>query len=373
VIYLDNSATTAADKDVAELALDYMLHHYGNPSSLHHFGMDAYQSLMNARYQAARLLGAPTDCIFFTSGGTESNNIAVRGTALANKAFGSHIITTAIEHSSVLSCCKSLEQEGFTITYVKPNPASHRIEAEDILREVREDTILVSAMHINNETGEILPIRQIADGVRKRNPHTRIHCDAVQSFGKLSVKIHELNVDLISASGHKIHAPKGIGLLYIREGCPVTPLKYGGAQEGRINPGTENVPLACALGLACEKRLLHFRDNLNQVSLLKQYCLDSLYEAFPKLHLNSPADASPYVLNISFPGWNSSELVDLLSMRDIYVSAGSACSRGARSHVLLAAGFSDDIVNSALRISFSEENTTSEIDCLVNTLKEVIL
>ena len=371
MIYFDNSATTGVDPDIAEFALDLMVNRYGNPSSLHHFGMDAYQNLMNARYQAARLIGSSTSCIYFTSGGTESNNIAIRGTALAHKAFGHHIITTAIEHSSVLACCQALEHEGFSVSYIKPNPLTHRIEISDILQAVRDDTILVSAMCVNNETGEILPIREIADGVHSRNPHARVHCDAVQAFGKIQVKLHELHVDLLSASGHKIHAPKGTGILYIREGCPVTPLKYGGAQESRINPGTENVPLSCAFGAAAEKRLLHFRKNLEYTVSLNAYCLDKLHEAFPSLQVNSPSGSSPYILNISVPGQKSGDLVDKLSMRDIYISVGSACSRGTLSHVLLACGYDTPVVESAIRISFCETNTPDEIDRFVSALKDI--
>lgn len=370
MIYLDNSATTGVDPDVAALALNLMVHQYGNPSSLHDFGMDAYQSLMNARYQLARMIGAPTSDIYFTSGGTQSNNIAVHGTALALRPFGNHIVTTAIEHSSVLSCCQALEKEGFSVTYVKPSPVTHRIEAEDILNALREHTILVSLMHVNNETGEILPVRRIAEAVRKTHPHTRIHCDAVQSFGKLPVKLHELNVDLLSASGHKIHAPKGVGMLYIRHGCPVTPLEYGGSQEGGIRPGTENVPLACAFGAASEKRLLNMQKNLNFITELNAYCRERITACFPEAQILSPADASPYVLNVSFPSHKSSDIVDALSRKDIYVSAGSACSRGALSHVLQAASYSPETIESAVRLSFGEQNTKDEIELLLAALQE---
>ncbi len=372
MIYLDNSATTSTDPDIAAIALDFMVNRYGNPSSLHHFGMDAYQAVMNARYQAARLIGAPTESVYFTSGGTESNNIAIRGTALANQAFGRHIITTTIEHSSVLSCCRKLEKEGFSVTYVAPSPVTHRIEAQDILNAVRKDTILISMMHVNNETGEILPVRAVAEAAHRDHPHLRVHCDTVQSFGKLPVKLHELKVDMLSASGHKIHAPKGVGMLYIRNQLPVTPLEYGGAQEGHVNPGTESVPLICAFGAAAEKRLLNLKQNLTKVTELNQYCRKTAAAAFPGMRILSPDDACPYVLNLSFPGSQSSDLVDALSMRDIYVSAGSACSRGTLSHVLQSAGYEAPLVEGALRISFGEQNTTKEIDTLIQTLKELV-
>lgn len=372
MIYLDNSATTAVDPDIAAVAVELMVERYGNPSSLHHFGMDAYQSLMNARYQAARMLGAPTDSIYFTSGGTESNNLAIRGTALSNRAFGNHIVTTAIEHSSVLSSLQALEKEGFSVTYVKPSPVSKKIEAEDILAAVREDTILVSMMHVNNETGEILPVRQVAEAIRESHPHTRVHCDAVQSFGKLPIGLHTLPVDLLSASGHKIHGPKGIGILYIRNGCPVTPLKYGGAQERRVNPGTENVPLACAFGAAAEKCLIHMKENYAHVQELNSFCREQLLSQFPDVLINSPKDACPYVLNVSLPGHASGDMIDALSMKDIYISAGSACSKGAITHVLTAAGYPEERINSALRISFGSQNTKEEVEALIEALKELV-
>lgn len=370
MIYLDNSATTRVDPDIAQTAAEYMVNRFGNPSSLHHHGMDAYQSLMNARYQLARMIGAPTSRVYFTSGGTESNNIAIRGTVLANRLHGNHIVTTSIEHSSVSACCSALEKEGFSVTYVKPDPVTHRMEISRLLDAVREDTVLISVMHVNNETGEILPVREIADRVREKNPNTKIHCDAVQSFGKLPVGLHKLNVDLLSASGHKIHAPKGIGMLYIRENCPVTPLKYGGAQESGINPGTENVPLACAFGAAAEKRLLNLRKNTERTRTLNQYCRKKLSETFPEIRFNSPEEASPYILNFSLPGRSSGDMVDFLSMHDIYVSAGSACSRGEKSHVLISSGYGDAVVESALRVSFCEENTPDEIDTFVKTLRQ---
>jgi len=371
MVYLDNSATTQVDEEAAALAYKMMTKEFGNPSSLHHFGMDAYQSVMNARYQLARMLSCPTNCAYFTSGGTESNNLAIRGSAAANRHLGNHIITTSIEHSSVLGCCKALEEEGFSVTYVSPDPVTHRILAEDVLSAIREDTILISVMHVNNETGEALPVSEIAKEAKKRNPDILVHTDAVQSFGKIPVKAHELKADLISASGHKIHAPKGIGMLYIREGCRVKPLVYGGAQEGRIHPGTESVPLSCAFGLASEKMLLSMRKNLEQVTKLRDYLKDGLLRSFPSACVNSPEGGIPYILNVSLPGHASGDMVDALSMKDIFVSAGSACSRGARSHVLESAGYPPEITDSALRISFSERSTREEADILLDALRKI--
>ena len=370
MIYLDNSATTQVDGEVAKLALEMMTEHFGNPSSLHDFGMDAYQSVMNARYQLARMLGCPTDRVHFTSGGTESNNLAIRGSVMAGEHRRKHIVTTSIEHSSVLECCRALEREGFSVTYVMPDPVTHRILAEHILDAVREDTALISVMHVNNETGEILPVGEIAAEAKKKNPNVLIHTDAVQSFGKIPVKVHELKADLISASGHKLHAPKGIGMLYIREGCRIVPLVYGGAQEKRIHPGTESVPLSCAFGLASEKMLLSMRKNLEQAAMLRDYLKENLVRMFDSVSINSPADGLPYILNFSLPGHLSGDVVDALNRKDIFISAGSACSKGARSHVLESAGYAPEIVDSALRVSFSEQSVREEVDVLLEALQK---
>jgi cysteine desulfurase len=372
MIYFDNNATTCVDKEVAEKAYHFMTNVYGNPSSLHDLGMAAYQALGDARYLVARMIGAKTRCMFFTSGGTESNNIAIQGAAEANRTWGKHIVTTAIEHSSVLECCKALEQKGFEITYVKPNPSSHAIEADDIIKAVRKDTVLVTAMQVNNETGELLPLADIVEGIRKKNPLTNIHCDAIQGYGKIPFKIHEYDVDFMSASAHKIHGPKGVGVLYIKEGRKIVPLQYGGSQEGKINPGTENVPLACAFGLAADKKLIQVQENMKKVALIKDYMKERLLKEIPIVHLNGPEHTSPYVLNFSIPGNSSSEMVDYFSMRDIYVSAGSACSKDAISHVLQAEGYDISILSSALRVSFCEHNSIDEVNVFIEALKQKV-
>ncbi len=241
MIYFDNSATTCVDAEVADRAVEIMCRQFGNPSSLHGVGSSAYTELGIARNQIAKMIAARTGDIYFTSGGTESNNIAVQGAARACR-WGKHIVTTAIEHASILKACAYLESGGWQVTYVAPNPDTHHIAAQDIIDAVRDDTVLVSVMFVNNETGEILPIKEIVNGVRKRNPKTLIHCDCVQGFGKLPFKLHVYDVDMISASAHKIHGPKGIGALYLRRPDLVFPLEFGGSQEGKVNPGTESVP-----------------------------------------------------------------------------------------------------------------------------------
>ena len=369
MIYFDNSATTCVDAEVADRAVEIMCHQFGNPSSLHGVGSSAYAELGIARNQIAKMIAARTSDIYFTSGGTESNNIAVQGAARACR-WGKHIVTTAIEHDSILKACAYLESGGWQVTYVAPNPDTHHIAAQDIIDAVRDDTVLVSVMFVNNETGEILPIKEIVNGVRKRNPKTLIHCDCVQGFGKLPFKLHVYDVDMISASAHKIHGPKGIGALYLRRPDLVFPLEFGGSQEGKVNPGTESVPLACAFGLASDRALYSMTSNAEKVSDIRKYLLQLLLTEFPAVHINSPKDGSPFILNVSFPGIVSHELVSFLSLHQIYLSTGSACTKGAPSHVLNAMNYSPSVIRGALRISFNKHNTKEEVDMFIQTLKQ---
>lgn len=372
MIYFDNSATTRVDETAAERAVQIMRGQFGNPSSLHGVGAEAYGELGIARNQIAKMLAAKTDCVYFTSGGTESNNLAIQGGARANMKTGRHIVATAIEHDSVLFACQYMEQQGWRVTYVRPDPESHRISAEDVIGAVEADTALVSVMFVNNETGEILPLAEIVDGVRKKNPDTLIHTDCVQGFGKIPFKLFQYDVDMVSASAHKIHGPKGIGALYLRRRDMVEPLMYGGSQEGRISPGTESVPLACAFGEAADKALYRMTERLEQVANVRRRLEDRLLEKIPGAAVNSPSDASPYILNVSLPGIPSYDIINWLSMRQIYVSAGSACSKGAKSHVLQAMGFDGERIDTALRISLSKYNTFDEADLFVNALEDYL-
>lgn len=369
VIYFDNSATTQVDPAVAQRAVEMMTGKFGNPSSLHYLGAEAYTELGVARNQLAKMISAHTDQIYFTSGGTESNNIALQGGMEANRAVGRHMVTTAIEHDSILACGKRLERRGCTVTYVRPDPATRRIRAQDVVDAVGPETAVVSVMQVNNESGEILPIREIVAGVRAKNPRTLIHCDCVQGFGKLPFKLHECAVDMISASSHKIHGPKGVGMLYLRERSMVEPLEVGGSQEGRVNPGTESVPLACAFGLAADLELYGLQENAARVAGVRQYLVERLAAALPEAEINSPVDGSPYILNFSLPGVESGDLVSYLSLNGVYASAGSACSRGARSHVLEAMGFDEERIAGALRVSFSRHSTREEVDGLIAVLQ----
>lgn len=370
MVYFDNSATTRVDPEVAQRAAELMLQDFGNPSSLHFLGAQAYTQLGVARNQVAKMLGARTSRVYFTSGGTESNNLAIQGAAQACGWGGRHIVTTAIEHDSVLKACGHMEAEGWEVTYVRPDPGTHRILARDVIAAVRDDTVLVSTMFVNNETGEILPIQEIAAGIRERNPKTLIHCDCVQGFGKLPFKLHVYDVDMVSASAHKIHGPKGVGMLYLRSPDMVRPLKFGGSQEGRVNPGTENTPLACAFGLAADRALYHMEENAAKAAEVKRSLCRALRNAFPQMAVNSPENGSPFILNVSFPGYASHEIVSYLSLHGIYLSAGSACTKGAPSHVLRAMHYPENVIGGALRISLSKYSTVEEANELVTALKQ---
>lgn len=371
MVYLDNSATTQVDPDVAERAKEMMLGDFGNPSSLHYLGAQAYSQLNLARNQLAKVISARTSCIYFTSGGTESNNLAIQGGARSCTWGGRHIVTTAIEHDSILKACGHMEEEGWSVTYVSPDPETHRITAQAVIDAVREDTALVSVMYVNNETGDIQPIQEIVAGVRAKNPRTLIHCDCVQGFGKVPFKLHVYDVDMVSASSHKIHGPKGIGMIYLRRPEMIRPLKFGGKQEGCVNPGTESVPLACAFGLAADKALYRIEENWTQANAVRSQLLQALQETFPKMRVNSPQqDYSPYILNVAFPGAESHKLVSFLSLRQIYVSAGSACTKGAPSHVLKAMHYGEDVVSSSIRISLSRYTTVQDAMALVDALRD---
>lgn len=373
MIYLDNSATTQVDEVVIQKAAEMMRGQFGNPSSLHFLGAEAYTALGIARNQLAKVLGAHTDRIYFTSGGTESNNLAIQGGLKANRAVGRHIVTTAIEHDSVLMTCRHLETQGYAATYIMPDSQTGRILARDVIDAIREDTTLLSVMAVNNETGELLPLQEIIAGVRKKNPRTLIHCDCVQCFGKLPFKLHVYDVDMLSASAHKLHAPKGVGMLYLKRADMIIPLKFGGSQEGRMNPGTENVPLACAFGVAADQALYDMEERAERVRAVKNHLEKLLKQRLPQAVVNSPETASPYLLNFSIPGFPSHEIVSYLSRQGIYVSAGSACSKGSKSHVLQAMGLDKGRLDSALRISLSKYNTCQEMDKLIAALKEFIV
>lgn len=372
MIYLDNSATTQVDEDVARAAFEAMTVNYGNPSSPYMLGRDALTLLTQARHQVAQVIGAPTRRLFFTSGGTEANNLAVRGSLLADREQarkGGRVVTTAIEHSSVLASCRSLEEEGFEAVFVSPRGG--RIRAEDVIAAVDEHTRLVSVMAVNNETGERLPVEEIARGVKEKNPSVLVHCDCVQGYGKIPFTLNCIPADLVTMTAHKIHGPKGCGAIYVREGVKPGPICFGGSQESALRPGTENVPGIAAFGLAAGNALKDIRKNWLHVEMLNRYLREEL-EPLPEVVINSPEGAVPYVLNLSVLPFTTEQLVHEMRMRGIYLSGSSACEKGAKSHVIRAMGIEASRADSAIRLGLGKKNTLQEMKVLIETLKEMI-
>ncbi|OCN01159.1 cysteine desulfurase [Clostridium sp. W14A] len=366
-LYFDNSSTTRVCREAAEKVMETMTENYGNPSSLHSLGFRAERAMDEARAAVAARLGAEKEEIYFTSGGTESNNIALFGAAHALKKRGNHIVTTQIEHPSVLNVMKRLEQEGFRVTYLKPDSFGH-ITAEQITGAVNVETILVSLMCVNNEVGSILPVEAAAQAVRAAGSPALVHVDAVQAFGKLPLRPRQAGIDLMSVSAHKIHGPKGVGALYVRRGVHLEPHVFGGGQEKNLRPGTEGMPLIAGFGAAVGA-LPEARAELRTMEELNAYCRGKL-ETIPEVTFNSAPDALPYILNFSAVGVRAETMLHFLSDRGIYLSSGSACSRGRESHVLSAMGLARERIASALRLSFSRYNTKEEIDVFAGALRE---
>lgn len=364
--YLDNSATTVASVEAAKKAFEMMTENYANPSSLHYRGMLAEQELEKARKSVAKQLFAQTDEITFTSGGTEANNLALFGIAYAKKRRGNKIITTSVEHSSIIESCKRLEQEGFEVVYVSPREDG-AVHTDDIVAEVDGNTVLVSVMYVNNETGAIMPVGEIFENVKRKNPDVICHTDAVQAFGKLAVNPKKLCADLVSVSAHKVHSPKGCGALYIKKGVRLVARTYGGEQEKKIRPGTEPLPLIAAFGVACSE--FEIEKNYEKIAELCEYAKQQLTK-IDGVVINSPSNALPYVLNFSAGRVRSETMLHFLEEYEIYVSSGSACAKGAPSHVLSAMGYDSQRADSALRVSFSKLNKKEDIDALCTTLEQ---
>lgn len=366
--YLDNSATTAVSEAAAQKALFMMTNEYGNPSSLHKKGLSAELELTKARDIIADSLAVDADEIYFTSGSTESNNTVVFGVAQAKRRNGKKIVTTAIEHSSMMESCKKLENDGFEVVYLTPDkngvvPLSAFEEAVD------DDTILISVMAVNNETGSIQNIERISKIVKRKNPDAHFHCDCVQAYGKMVLKLKKWNVDSACVSAHKVHGPKGVGALYIKKGARVLPLLYGGEQQKKVRPGTECAPLIASFGVCVSE--FDITANREYVKSLRDYLVEELSK-LDCVTINSSVDALPYVLNISVDGIKSETMLHHLEQDGVYVSSSSACAKGKRSYVLKAIGLSDRLIDSSLRISFSKYNTKDDVDALLASLKSGI-
>ena len=364
--YLDNSATTQVLPAVAEKAVELMVEEFGNPSSLHTRGFQARKLLEEARAQVAGALGAQPEEITFTSGGTESNNLVLFGAAQARKRLGNKIVTTAAEHDSVLNPCRALEQQGFQVVYLKPD-STGRLPEEALAQAIDEKTILVSVMLVNNETGAVFPVEAAGKAIRRKKAPALLHTDAVQGFGKLPFTVKRLGVDLLTLSGHKIHAPKGIGALYVKKGVRVLPRTLGGGQERGLRSGTESVPLICALGEAV-KQLPPARETLERVGELNSLLRQHLAQ-LPQVTIHSPEEGLPYVLNFSAGRVRGETMLHFLAERGVYVSSGSACGRAKPSHVLEAMGLPKEQVESALRVSFSRFSTREDVEALAEGLK----
>lgn len=371
-VYLDNSATTAPCPEAVEAVNFMMTENFGNPSSLHGAGISAMKEIISARESIAKALSCEKDEIFFTSGATEANNLAIFGAAYANRRRGNRIVTTAIEHESVMQSIDRLEEEGFEVIRLMPD--GHGFISENELEEaINDKTILVSMMYINNEVGSILPVEKIKKAVTRKNAPALIHIDCVQAFGKIPVRPKKLGADLASVTAHKIHGPKGSGALYIRKGVNISPRTFGGEQEKRIRPGTEASPLIAGFGAAVNA-LPDLKKQSEYISGLNTYARERLGE-IDGLVFNSADNASPFILNIYIPSFMRSQTViqELSAKYGIYVSSGSACAKGKRSHVLTAMHLPDERIDKSIRISFCRSNTKEDIDILADALKELIL
>lgn len=365
--YLDHSATTFVLPEAAEAACRVMTQQFGNPSSVHKMGIEASGILEDARRSVASLMGADPSEITFTSCGTEAINTAIFGAA-HRRGRGKHVVTTAIEHSATLNACRRLEQEGYEVTYLEPDEGGH-ISIADLRAALRPDTVLLTCMLVNNEVGTILPVKEFSKLLRKKSPNALFHIDAVQGLARIPIKPRLWNADLLSVSGHKIGAPKGIGALYIRKGVHIAPLLYGGGQERGLRPGTEPLPNIAAFGTACRLRESCIEQNAARVSELADYLETQLAQRFPWAVQNGSPDL-PYVRNYSFPGCKSEVLLRVLEMHEVYVSSGSACNKGRASHVLAAMKLPHERIDSALRISFAPSNTEADIDALLDAVAE---
>ena len=373
-IYLDNSATTKCFDEVVQVVAHMMTVDYGNPSSMHMKGVQAEQYIKQATEVIAKTLKVNEKEIFYTSGGTESDNMAIIGTAMANYRAGKHIVTTPMEHPAVGQCMKYLEKEGFEITYLQPDSAGC-INPDDLEKSVRKDTILVSIMAVNNEIGSIQPIEQAGEIIKRKNPNTLFHVDAVQGYGKMEIYPKKWKIDMLSVSGHKIHGPKGVGFLYINEQVKIKPIILGGGQQKGMRSGTENVPGVAGLAKAAELVYANMECDVNKMYCLRDYFISQL-DKMEGIKVNGAQGrkAAPHVVSVSVEGVRAEVLLHALEEKGIYVSAGSACSshKPIPSATLQAIGLPKELLGSTVRFSFSVFTTKEEIDYAVNALREII-
>ena len=372
VIYLDNAATTQVLPEVLQEMLPYFTEDFGNPSAVYTFASGAKGAVDKAREQVAKLIGAKPEEIYFTAGGSESDNWALKATAEAYKEKGRHIITTAIEHHAILHTCQWLEQQGFEVTYL-PVDEKGVVSPQEVEKAIRPDTILISVMAANNEIGTIEPLKEI--GVIAKEHGILFHTDAVQAFGHIPLDVEALNIDMLSASGHKIHGPKGVGILYIRKGVKIRSFVHGGAQERKRRAGTHNVPGIVGMGKAAELAGTHMQENNEKIVALRNHLIDRVLKEIPYTRLNGhEINRLPNNANFCFRFIEGESMLILLDQKGICGSSGFACTSGSLdpSHVLLAIGLPHEIAHGSLRLTLSEKNTLEEIDYTVDQLKAII-
>ncbi|NLI91810.1 MAG: cysteine desulfurase NifS [Peptococcaceae bacterium] len=372
-IYLDHSATTPVDPQVAELMMTYFLEYYGNPSSVHFFGRQVRKALEEARSQVASLINANPAEITFTSGGTEADNLAIQGAARARSKKGKHLITTAIEHHAVLDTMEFLAKNGYELT-ILPVDEEGIISVEELKKAIRPDTILISVMHANNEVGSIQPVEEIGKIAREKD--ILFHVDAVQSLGKLPIDVKAMNVDLLTVSSHKIYGPKGVGALYVRKGVKISPLVFGGSQERKLRSGTENAPGIIGFGKACELAGQRMEEENKELVRLRDKLMDGIISRIDKVKINGPLGDKrlPNNVNVSINFVEGESLLLSLDMLGIAASSGSACTSGSLdpSHVLLAMGLSHEVAHGSLRLSLGRHNTEEDIDYVLQELPKIV-
>lgn len=373
-IYLDNSSTTRPSRKVLDIVIKTMTEDYGNPSSLHRKGMEAERYIRESRHAIASTLKASDGEIYFTSGGTESNNWAIIGTALAAGRRGRHILLSAMEHPAVSEPCRFLEKHGFEVERI-PVDGTGLPDLNELKNMLREDTILVSVMYVNNEIGAVTPVEEIAKLVHSLSPLALFHVDAIQAYGKYRINPGRTGIDLLSASGHKFHGPKGTGFLYIKEGSHIVPYIYGGGQQKGMRSGTENVPGIAGLGVAAAEAYADFEAKIEKIRALRNRLTDGL-EKMEGVVIHGPEGdlAAPHIVNASFTGIGAEVLLHSLEDRGIFISAGSACSthKRAGSPTLTAIAIPKEEASSAVRFSFCDENTEEEVDIVLEALTELL-
>jgi len=371
-IYFDHSATTPVNREVAELMMEYMTDKFGNASSVHGFGREARKAMEQAREKVAALINAAPNEIIFNSGGTESDNLAIKGVAFANRKKGNHIITTSIEHHAVMHTCEYLEKQGFTVTYL-PVDEHAMIRMEDLKNAITDQTILISIMFANNEVGTIQPIKEIGQLAKERGIY--FHTDAVQAVGHYPIDVKELNIDLLTMAGHKFYASKGVGALYVRRGVKIAEIQHGGGHERNMRAGTENVPGIVGLGKAAEIAMRDMDKEIAHVQALRDKIITGITEKMSHVKLNGhPESRLPGSVNFSFLFIEGESLLLNLDLKGIAASSGSACTSGSLdpSHVLLAMGLTHEVAHGSLRVTLGRDNTEDEVDYFLEVLPEIV-